>query len=561
MSLKQFIEKEVLGTASVKTRTVAALETFGKFLLQDTNTDWATIISKFATDRPWTFWDEQTIDHALQILESDIDRTVDALNLRSKEVGIAIDNLFRISPATLDENSLDASKSSDLLRLSVEFHPEYLRRNEHIFVNLICFYWSVLKKGGVEGKFDIHKAIALINSRNLHSLHRGYDDRVRNGIAHGQIVFSGLGSIQYGHERANYSLASSEFLKIFDDLWRTCNGLTLGILLFVARNETRIQAKGIHLPPSLIAYIASGLLERESLSVIGAIESKTGLAGKQLHLFVKTSMLAREWVLFDCIRISASLIKHGATDYNRFIFDIDQGKKLTSQVITLPAVLRCLLDDPETPLSSFNEAIDQPPLLWFNESRFSLKLKTWQEICKSLLRSAWNDLQNQWEHLGIRISDQSFQIIKVKNLSSENDRRIHVYAVLKKSELVDDKEYLKRVIKKIIRRTSKLTVEKESAFRKRRRPLGRPTYVWVSLYRLDGTCRWVTADGWLGGNLIATAEKVFSLRKQPIMEKNPEVVWSGIRFRFSIDTSAYVEAMGELAETISQIGRSDNRTS
>jgi hypothetical protein len=551
--LKDFLEKEILGTAFNKIRNKAGTKKFARFLSKDTNKDWGTILSRFALNSPWTYWDENTVNEALEILEIENERTIEAINFRSNEIGIAIDNLFRLSPALAYEESLDAGKPRELLQLATEFHPEYLRHNEHIFGNLLSLYWSVLKKKSVQGSFDIRAAVNLVESKGHQSILLGYDDRIRNAIAHGQVTFKGLGSIQYGNDNANYSIQSSEFLRIFDSLWRTCNSLTIAVLLFLARNEQEIKTKGISLPPSLIAFIASSIIERKTLSITGAIESENYLAGKQLHIFVRTSYLRREWVLYDCMRISALLLKHGANGYDRFLFDIDQAKNVSSQVIIKSTVLANLLENPTTPLEKMSEALNDSPLLWFNESQLLHRLKSWKEIFSSLGELHWKDVENQWENLGLRVSNQSYRIIKVKNQSTDKIRRIQVYAVLNNHEFVDDRNFIKRVVKKIIKRASKMTFKKESNFSGRFSIYGYPTYVWVSLYKNDGTYRWITSDGWLGGNLIATGEKVFSYFKPPISIKNPEEIWKGIRIRYSIDAPAYAESMVSLATTLSEI--------
>lgn len=257
--------------------------------------------------------------------------------------------------------------------------------------------------------------------------------------------------------------------------------------------------------------------------------------------------------MYDCIRTSALLLKHVANGYDRFLFDIDQAKNVSSQIIIKSTVLEKLLDNPTTPLERINEALDDTPLLWFNEGQFSHRLKSWKEIFSSLFELGWKDIENQWEQQGLRISNQSYRIIKAKNLSTESVRRIHIYAVLNNHDFINDRNFIKRVIKKIIKRASKMTVKKESTFRKRFSTYGRPTYIWVSLYKNDGTYRWVTSDGWLGGNLIAVGEKIFSYFKPPISIPNPEEIWKGIRFRYSIDAPAYAEAMVNLATTLSEI--------
>ncbi|MFN0138524.1 MAG: hypothetical protein ACKVQW_00370 [Pyrinomonadaceae bacterium] len=553
MLLKDLVETELLGLAATKLRSTLSHKRFSHFFLDSTNSDWALILSSFATKQPWTYWDESTVQIALTILEQDVDRTLDAIALRSRRIGIAFENLFRLSDALIYEETIDSSKASDLLKLSTEFHPEYLRINEHIFANLISFYWSVLKNGGVDGKFDIRKADALLRSKKADVLLNGYDDKVRNAIAHGEIVYKGTGLIQYGDDRANYTLGSSQFLRVFDEQWRTCNALAIGILLLLARNEEHFRAKGVTLPTSLVALFASGMIERKSLSAKGVLESETVLAGKQLHIFIRTSMLNHITVMYDCVRIAGLLIKHGAREYERFVFDIDQNKTLTSQLIINAQTLRDLLDNPDTQLNQIGIALDNTPLLWFNESLWVNRLKVWKEIAVSSAKQGWYDLQETWEEKRFRLNNSSYRILKTKDMSSTVDRRVHIYAVLTKKEFANDREYIKEVVRRLVKHAYKVKVRKDTSLSKGISFFGTPTYIWVSLYKANGPFRWVTQDGWLGGNLIATAEKVTSFFKEPISEKNPHEIWKGIRFRFSMDEEAYYEAAASLEKTFADI--------
>ncbi|MFV2045450.1 MAG: hypothetical protein ACC700_19735, partial [Anaerolineales bacterium] len=78
------------------------------------------------------------------------------------------------------EQAMDLNRQKDLITLSTEFIPAYLRWAEHVFGNLMQVYWSVTKKGAVEGRFDLRGATTLFRSKRLDSLLSGYSDKVRN---------------------------------------------------------------------------------------------------------------------------------------------------------------------------------------------------------------------------------------------------------------------------------------------------------------------------------------------------------------------------------------------
>ncbi|MDQ3802258.1 MAG: hypothetical protein M3416_00145 [Acidobacteriota bacterium] len=534
------------------------MERFPEYLPSEADEIWARALSKFVTAAPWRYWDPPTVEQALNVLENSAERTQDAITFWSRELGVGVDNLFRNAPAAEYEESLDVTKPRDLLRLATEFHPDYLRCAEHVFANLLAVYWAVLKKGSVEGRFDLRGAVSLVESKHHELLIAGYDDRVRNAIAHGETVFRGEGVVQYGPDAANYRLAPSEFLSRYDTLWRTSNALTVALLLFLARNHRQLtESKKFTLPPAITVFLAAVGVERPGLTVLGAIESEYPRAGKQLHLSIKSTSRWRIQVFYDCARLSMYLLEHGAAGYSRFVFDIDQGQSVSSLVMVKADRLADLLEK-DAPFTRLSEAFDENMLLWFEESKFRHLVRSWKSLFSSHFRLSWSDIQRNWDEVGFRRGSRRYRIRKVENASTAGIRRIRVTAVLRHPSYADDREAIKEIVQAIIKRASKLDVRTDpSGLERRWSTSGRPSYIWVSLYRLDGTVRWLSAGGWQGGNLVTVAEKVRRKNLEPVFVPKPEEVWQGIRLRYSMDMEAYAKAMSTLAEVVSDIWAQD----
>ena len=87
------------------------------------------------------------------MLERDPQRTLRAIEIRRRALDRGLDNLFRPSDVMKYEDSLDSARSRDLVRLSTEFFPEYLRWAEYVFGNLLELYWALEKRGEVDPIF------------------------------------------------------------------------------------------------------------------------------------------------------------------------------------------------------------------------------------------------------------------------------------------------------------------------------------------------------------------------------------------------------------------------
>lgn len=546
-SLRDLLSKDILASAEADLRKRESLSRFHMFLTPEGNDIFLRALYRFVHLAPWRYWDPEIVANALGLLETSIDRTTSAMAIRSRQMGIGFENLFRQAPTANYEEKLSLSKMRDLLRLATEFHPEYLRYSEHIFNNLLIVYWSVLKKGDVSGKYDLRGAVNLINQKGHHFLLKGYNDDIRNAVAHGEVVFRGLESIQYGPEVANVNFASFEFLSIFDSLWRTSNNLALALLLFIARNKVDLaNTKNFILPPSMMAFLAAAGIERTGLNVVGVVESEIHELGKQLHLAVQTFSLYRPLVLLECAQLTMYLLENGGGGYARYLFDIDQGKSISSLVIVKPDRLAKLLQD-NASIERLGEIFDDVPLLWYNESKFRTNLKAWKFLFKSHFKTAKEEIATGWRNAGIISRGRGRYLIrKIENVSAGRIARINVTAVLRYPDDVNDKELIRDIIYSIIKRTSKIWIDtKKAGFEGDKGRIDRPKYIWLRLCRLDGTIRWLNACDWASGNLVAMAERAYGLFRKPIQIRNPEEIWKGILIRYSMDMELIKSLMSD----------------
>ena len=546
-SLRDLLSKDILASAEADLRKRESLSHFHMFLTPEGNDIFLRALYRFVHSTPWRYWDPEIVASALGLLESSVERTTSAMAVRSRQMGIGFENLFREAPTSTYEEKLNLSKMRDLLRLATEFHPEYLRCAEHIFSNLLIVYWSVLKKGNVSGKYDLRGAVNFINQKRHSFLLKGYNDDIRNAVAHGEVVFRGMESIQYGPEVANVNFASFQFLSFFDSLWRTSNNLAIALLLFIARNKAYLaNANNFVFPPSIMAFLAAAGIERTGLNVVGVVESEIHGLGKQLHLAVQTFSLYRPLVLLECAQLTMYLLENGGRGYARYLFDIDQGKSISSLVIVKPDRLAELLRE-NTRIEKLGEIFDDVPLLWYNESEFRTKVKAWKFIFESQWRKAREEIITGWRNAGIISRGRGRYLIrKVENVSAGKVARVNVTAVLRYPDDDSDKELIREIIYSIIKRTSKIWIDtKKAGFEGERGRIARPTYIWLRLCRSDGTIRWLNSCDWASGNLVAMAERAYGLLTRPIVIRNPEEIWKGILIRYSIDMELIKNLRGD----------------
>jgi len=549
LTIKEFLLHDPLAKFDREVGRIEVNYRFAEFFPDSMSSQVVGALLPFASERPWKYWDLDTVLVALQVLESDKDRTIQAVANRRLALDRGIDNLFRPSKVVLEEESLNHGQSQGFVRLATEFFPEYLRWAEHVFGNLIEVYWSIKKKGGVEGSFDLRKAKTLLTNIDLNSLLNGYSDRVRNAIAHGEFNFTGLG-IEFGEVNPT-NFTATEFLRLFDELCRTSNGLGIAIILFWARNNPNPHLND-SIPLTMISRFAAGGMNRTGLKLVGIVESDTPLGGHQLHAAVEISMRSRTQVLGECCRIATHLLEAGAKDYDRLLIELDHGIQVNSLAIVLPNKLRELLNN-NSSLDRLPEVFAETQLLWFDESRWRTRLRAWHTIIKIGLKRAKLEMLNSWRESGLWIGKGRFQIREIENLGSQGIARLRIRAILKDPSDAKDEQVIKEIIHELVKIRKGRFVKSRSQFLDSGIPWRkRPDYIFVDLFEVDGTLRWLRGGGWQAGNLVAVAEYVRRNRKPTLLD-NPEEIYKNIRIRYSMDDEKARQALGEIAKFLTDI--------
>lgn len=559
-TVEDFLVKNPLGKSEGELRRLQGLAHFSDYLQPTVDDIWPKVLSTFATTRPLTYWNKPVLDQALSVLEIDPRRTLQALTTWYPRVGLGIEYLLRLSPAAADEGSYSATTGIALTALANTFHPEYLRRCEHIFTNLITVYWAILKRGGVAGKFGISGAAARITTTGQTALLSGYDENVRNAIAHGEVTFEG-NAIRYGLDVSTYRLSTYDFFDRFDAIWQTTLSLTIALIVFIARHSQNAASNMPQLPTAIVTLIAAAELNHGGMSVVGLAESVTVRGGKQLHISVRSAYRKRAALLLECSRLSLQLLRSGASDYARYLFEIDQGGGRTSMSTILPDKLGGLIST-NAPFEQIGAIFDEGQLLWYDESQASMFMKNLWLSFSSGTRLGWYRWLSSAQAKGHFATQSKYEIRKIENTSAGGIARVKALVVLRNRADADSHALIRNVIRSVVQRLSWSLMETNpSRLGKHLNHYARPEYVWVQLYKSDGPIRWLQGCGWPSGNLIAEGELIRGRQLQPIFVKKPDEIWRDLRLRFSMDTEAAAKAIVGVLEFQKRLERTDPKNS
>lgn len=502
-----------------------------RLLPKDLPPIWLDMISWFTDDTPRNYWDIETVELSLQLLEADVERSVEAIKNRSDRLEFVFRNLCTLPTSTYDDASVGFMDPSTSGRLTENFHPDYLICAEHIFGHLISVYCGVTVRRPGKSKFDLGSSVRQLAEAGYKRLVDGYDDRIRNAVAHGQILFSANGVI-YGQYEGVDESPPWEVAQKFDHLWRTCTGLTLGLLLFFSLR----QAETITiLPVYLKCLLSTKTLEHEGMKIQGFSESTIADIGDRLHISIKVTAKTRFEALHEVSLISYRLAKEDLVQYSRYVFEVDSGVVPAGLVTINSQILKKLISE-DAKFTRFREAIEDPILLWHDEGPTKSRIQSYRESISAIVRqtthSLFKDLREK-QNIG---EWTDFSIRGIENKSVSGVVRIQVSAVIAEHVQEFDENKLKNICIAIIRffRLKIFDSAVSELERKHHRISlpGWPSYVWVSLYRRNGTLRWIKER--VAGNFLVAAEW-HKASARPISIRQPDLLEGNYRFLFRKD--------------------------
>lgn len=534
MSIRELLLRDQLASAEAAIIDAEVRQRF-RHHVSRVPTPEAAVGGPFVRDIPWRFVDDQALGLATEILRRDKERSLQALSVHHDPIDRGLANLFRQGerhPTLEEQGSLTAK---GMIRLATVDLSEYIRWAEHIFGNLIRVYASVNRKGPVRSRFDLRGGVENLQQRKGRPLTVGFEDQVRNAIAHGDFTFR-ADAIDFGTS-APKRLSTSEFYNLHDSLVRTSNALALGLLLFWIEAKEEMPT-GIPVPPALAARLAASRMNRPGVRVFGALASELPLVGRQLNAAIELQERAVTMVLGRCCQFAAHLIDAGALGFDRFAIEADHGKGVSSLVLIDPQRLSTLLAD-DAPYVRLSEAVTETPLIWVREAAWRSRLRLWTAAARAVTKQQGTAVLSDWHRVGFRLGKGRVIIRDIENNSAPGIPRVTVRAVLRDPTTADDANVVRAIIMDLVRRGRRKRVLAPSAselFKTTRIGLPRkPQHVFVQLYKTDGPLRWLKSGGWNSGNVVAVAERTWKHRN-PVLVTNPQEKLGRIGVRYEIDT-------------------------
>ncbi|MEQ8362021.1 MAG: hypothetical protein RH948_04075 [Cyclobacteriaceae bacterium] len=156
------------------------------------------------------------------------------------------------------------------------------------FLLVVAKYERIKHKKGIEG-LDLYNAIDDLKKGPFAFVFLAYRGTVRNGIAHGKVVFKER-DIHYSDKKGNSELVSSrEIIKLFDHLIDINNGLSLALKTFMLSDVGYKRNSEFNIPKSILVEELKTICKTPGWEILNSFESLSIGNKKQLTIYIKNN--------------------------------------------------------------------------------------------------------------------------------------------------------------------------------------------------------------------------------------------------------------------------------
>jgi hypothetical protein len=485
----------------------------------------------FAYERPLEYIAWDTFESVLAMLESDITVTLESITRWSHSLSHAVQSVTRPGSSWSHEEDISTDKPKDVLKFEQIWHPEYQRYVEHSLNHLTRLPLELL--GRLAGKDyqsqgSLAARLASLRADGREEFTRGYHPVVRNAIAHGSTFYL-ESAVRYVDAKGNTEdIIPWDFEKLFDHLVDVCHAYVAAILVFVCRNWEAATAHGLHrLPLGVRQLLVKAKTSTSIFEVDSMLEGDAAEGATFLNVHCNSRSKARFLQLHQGLSMATEVVRLGGSPYSRIAVSIDCGPAVSSlMMVDVPKLQNALAGGAQ----NWDEII-QGSLLWYDRSSTATRVF----LIKTFLATSWRayclDMRKRWRAAGFGMWHSRYCIRSIEERTVESLRRLHVDIVLRPNEAVN-RTVVQGVLLHAVRKLKRKLIPSRTLEGPGWR-LGRPTYVWIRLFRNDCRVRQLKSSGFNDNNFVAMAEwTALRNRRKPIFVKQPDEFLHGVRFKY-----------------------------
>ncbi|MCJ7484178.1 MAG: hypothetical protein MUO31_14590 [Thermodesulfovibrionales bacterium] len=468
------------------------------------------ILNNYLIQSPQRFFLKSVCQLYSDFLESRHHKMGDALKeyifKHEAELNGALLNLEEINKYNWHDNVI-SNKNFQLLRfINQTLHPTYLKMVESVLCPLLriaAHFSRIDRKAGTEG-LDIYQIVAELKNTNLYETTKPYNHIMRNGIAHGGIVYL-QNEIKYYDKGEEEKKDDREIIKIFDDLVDVCNALIIALIVFLLIH----QSNYCKLPQQLLIYELIEETKNPWWEIEGCVPQELTKIS-QLNIFARSKTSDFRKNQFFAVQ-SCLLAGMFSPEYDRYFLSIDSEKSNIGYLSFNGKKLRNIPIQQNARIEDYLTALEDIAI----SRKHNKYLKTFYQINAVLMsfKLHWEIIKSKKRSISVRISKihrNGWGLVLNSKVFIENPN----------GEIT--KDYIKRWCRKIVSKSLKHARRQRSIIKFfRYLPLG---YAHISVFRKDYRRRRL-ADFGLESDLVCVIQikKIKRIRCPDIYKSETEL--------------------------------------
>jgi hypothetical protein len=241
----------------------------------------------------------------------------------SLEIDAALHFLRQINSEDWHDDPIKSGDNyGDMRLVDKVLHPAYLRLSEAVLAPLLRLptYFSRLDLGKGTDKLDVFNVVEDLSKTPFSICTKYYEHVIRNGIGHGGVTYLHAGIRYQDKKGGSKTVSVRDFIRLFDDLLDTCNGLAAALKVFFVTHTHH----GYELPREFLIEELREDTRSPWWAIEGCIESEIP-RGKQLLIYASPNSrdsLKIRWAAIYTAMIAESL----APGYQRYFVSLSTSK-------------------------------------------------------------------------------------------------------------------------------------------------------------------------------------------------------------------------------------------
>jgi hypothetical protein len=293
-------------------------------ILQDSDNIRYLSLKEYLIDTPQKFYNQRLYEDYYSFLISLSKETpnllLDFFNVNAHKVNIAFDTLNDINNLRIHDKWINISEELEVIRfIENEIHYNYLQLIEStffIFITPIAKQKRLQREKSTDG-LDVYNCVEELQSSHFEYLRDYYNNTIRNGIAHGDFIYTSAGITYKGKKGEPYLTDKEEVIHLFDNLIDYCNAISLAIKCFMIINQDCCHKHGLRQPKSNLIHELKAQANTPQWQIIDCLEYSIMDNQKQLNIFASNNLFDLTSVNHFALR-SAIMAEYFAPNYDRY---------------------------------------------------------------------------------------------------------------------------------------------------------------------------------------------------------------------------------------------------